>query len=104
MKASNINPKWTPILRIKKNFNLLAKGEVTVNRSQYPLVVAESRTIHKSQGLTQEVIVVDPTGNMIRVRNGTSRCLELQNSKESSSSESSRRRTLLAQKIKLCVK
>lgn len=81
MQASGINPAWTPIFRVKKQFNILAKGTVTVCREQYPLLVAESRSIHKSQGLTQEIIVVDPCGrNLSRQKAYTAlsraRCLD----------------------------
>lgn len=62
MDLNKINPKWTPIFRVKKQFNVLAKGTVQVSREQYPLQIAESRSIHKSQGLTQDTIVLDTCG------------------------------------------
>jgi ATP-dependent exoDNAse (exonuclease V) alpha subunit len=62
MIANKISDTWTPINRLNKQFNLLDKGSVKVNRLQYPLVVAESRTIHKSQGLTVDTVVLDAKG------------------------------------------
>lgn len=65
MEQNKINQNWTPIFRVKRKFNLLGKGTVQVCREQYPLVISEARTIHKSQGMTQEVAVVCPLGRKL---------------------------------------
>ncbi|XP_059178285.1 uncharacterized protein LOC131957470 [Physella acuta] len=47
---------WTPINLLKGTFNVL-KG-LTVTREQFPVVLAEAITIHKSQGASMESVVV----------------------------------------------
>jgi len=65
MQANGIPESWTPIVRINRQFNLLARGSIQVNRYQYPIVVAESRTIHKSQGLTVDAAVINSKGKAL---------------------------------------
>lgn len=65
MEASKINLKWTPIFKVKRQFNVLAKGSVQICREQYPLTIAEGRTIHKSQGMTLDIAITCPMGRKL---------------------------------------
>lgn len=64
MKNMAIPKNWTPItaltVKTKKNSNL------KVNRKQFPLIVAHAITIHKSQGLSLDNVVVHIKGRMTR--------------------------------------
>lgn len=58
-RAENkILPSYTPIQRIQKVFMVSKKGYTQVCREQYPIVVAEGLTIHKSQGQSMNKVVV----------------------------------------------
>ena len=61
-RLTSDNRPLTPIDRIIRDIQ--SKGDnriVTVHRRQFPLVVAEAITIHKSQGQTYDQVVVDMT-------------------------------------------
>lgn len=64
MERNDIPNSWTPISKLKKQFNIVS-GNLQVIRYQYPLVEAEARTIHKSQGLTMDTAVLDPMGERL---------------------------------------
>lgn len=53
-----LNKAWTPISRVKRSFTPTYGKVIQVYREQYPVVVAEAITIHKSQGLSMETVVV----------------------------------------------
>ncbi|KAG5672958.1 hypothetical protein PVAND_003045 [Polypedilum vanderplanki] len=59
MRANKINMRWTPINTTKKAFYVCKGGAVQVCREQYPLLMAEAITVHKSQGRSEPKIVVD---------------------------------------------
>ncbi|KAG5674792.1 hypothetical protein PVAND_004740 [Polypedilum vanderplanki] len=59
MKANNMPTRWTPIKTTKKSFYVCQGGKVQVSREQFPLVMAEAITVHKSQGRSEPRIVVD---------------------------------------------
>ena len=40
---------YTPVMRTKKVFKPTLRGQAQICREQYPLIVAEAITIHKSQ-------------------------------------------------------
>ena len=53
--TADINPEWTPIWAVKRNFMYRSKAVVR----QFPLKPSSGKTIHKVQGQTKEQIVVD---------------------------------------------
>ncbi|KAG5678799.1 hypothetical protein PVAND_008434 [Polypedilum vanderplanki] len=59
MRANNMPTRWTPIKTTKKSFYVCQGGKVQVSREQFPLVMAEAITVHKSQGRSEPRIVVD---------------------------------------------
>ncbi|KAG5666323.1 hypothetical protein PVAND_014358 [Polypedilum vanderplanki] len=59
MEKNKIQLNWTPIFKVKKSFNVLRKGIVQVTREQYPLIMAEGITVHKSQGLSLPRVTID---------------------------------------------
>lgn len=56
----------TPIQRQKKVFKPTKSGQAYICREQYPLVVAEGITIHKSQGQSMSLVVVGLAKSMDR--------------------------------------
>lgn len=56
----------TPITRATKVFKPTKSGQAQIKRNQYPLVVAEGITIHKSQGQTMIRVVVGLSKSMDR--------------------------------------
>ena len=55
----NIQPSWTPIFAIKRQFFLYPTyAHVQAARNQFPLTLSAARTIHKSQGSTMDKVVV----------------------------------------------
>ena len=54
-----INPNWTPIMPVSRQFAAGHKGQVQVQRFQYPLRPAKAKSIHRAQGSTTDEVVVD---------------------------------------------
>ena len=46
------NSSWTPLMPVSRNFAAGHKGELEVQRFQYPLRPAAAKTVHRSQGDT----------------------------------------------------
>ncbi|XP_070499840.1 uncharacterized protein [Chironomus tepperi] len=61
-----IQPTWTPITVTNRCFNTTEGGKVQVNREQFPILMAEAITIHKSQGRSEEIVSVDVRKGMNR--------------------------------------
>ena len=53
-----VNNNWTPLTTSKKMIYRSKNSQVQVHREQFPLVVAEGITIHKSQGQSMSQVVV----------------------------------------------
>lgn len=53
------NRSWTPLMPVSRNFAAGHKGEIEVQRFQYPLRPAAAKTVHRSQGDTVSEAVVD---------------------------------------------
>lgn len=58
---------WTPLEPITSNFKR-GKGSLQVAKSQFPIVVAEALTIHKSQGATYDKVLIDLTKGRVPTR------------------------------------
>lgn len=56
--SNHIQSGLTPVTKVRKSFPLTNKGKVYVCREQFPFVVAEGSTIHKSQGQLMDLLVV----------------------------------------------
>lgn len=56
----------TPVQRVVKTFQVTKKGQVQICREQYPLTIAEGITIHKSQGQSMSIVVVQLKKGMSR--------------------------------------
>ncbi|CAG9799251.1 unnamed protein product [Chironomus riparius] len=63
---AQIQPTWTPITVTNRCFNTTEGGKVQVSREQYPILMAEAITIHKSQGRSEEIVTVDVRKGMNR--------------------------------------
>ena len=50
---------WTPIETKSVSFNAIRNSRLSIERTQFPVVVAEAITIHKSQGATFSNVMVD---------------------------------------------
>ena len=53
------NSSWTPLMPVSRNFAAGHKGELEVQRFQYPLRPAAAKTVHRSQGDTVSEAVVN---------------------------------------------
>jgi len=80
--TSNIPQNWTPMTRICRKIR--KKNRVNFIRQQFPIQLACARTIHRSQGLTMNMLAFDPKGvkqhglvytTLSRVTNIQSLCL-----------------------------
>ena len=54
-----INPNWTPIMPFSRKFAAWHKGQVQVQKFQYPLRQAKAKSIHRAQGSTTDEVVDD---------------------------------------------
>jgi hypothetical protein len=57
-QQNNIQPDLTPIQKDTAQVSVQSSGSINGVRKQFPIVVAEAITIHKSQGQTMSVVVV----------------------------------------------
>ena len=64
MIENKINHKWTPIERQVKTIHEKKNKSLSVTRKQFPVIVAEAMTIHKSQGCTFDSVAVGMTKGM----------------------------------------
>ena len=53
------NSSWTPLMPVSRNFAAGHKGELEIQRFQYPLRPAAAKTVHRSQGDTVSEAVVN---------------------------------------------
>ena len=56
---SDILPTWTPILEITRQLKVTRTNHANILRSQFPIRPSAAKTIHRSQGDTLNVVVVD---------------------------------------------
>ena len=59
----NIDPKWTPIFEVNRNFMYNYKS---YQRIQFPLKASAAKTVHKAQGSTVDRLVIDLKQNKPR--------------------------------------
>jgi len=59
---NNVNKRWTPIFRLKRQFQVGKYQSAQVMRDQFPLRCASAKTCHRCQGDTMDTAVVDFTG------------------------------------------
>ncbi|XP_075170221.1 uncharacterized protein LOC142242518 [Haematobia irritans] len=57
---------WTSIDKCQRTFQFKRNEQISIDRRQFPLVVAEGITIHKSQGATYESVAVHTRSGMSR--------------------------------------
>ncbi|XP_065356189.1 uncharacterized protein LOC135950582 [Calliphora vicina] len=57
---------WTPVEKCVRTFQFKSNDNITIERTQFPLVIAEGITIHKSQGATYSKVVVHTHNRMNR--------------------------------------
>jgi len=57
----NINPEWTPIQPLSRQFQVGRSQSNQILRKQFPLRQSAAKTIHRSQGDTVDEVVVDFT-------------------------------------------
>ncbi|XP_054165178.1 uncharacterized protein LOC128962799 [Oppia nitens] len=62
----NISKLWTPIDEVKKTFQIGGFLNISVSRTQFPIVCCEAMTIHKSQGSTFHKVLVNLTPGLPR--------------------------------------
>ena len=55
----HINPQWTPIRPLTRQFQVGRNHSAQVLRKQFPLRLSAAKTIHRSQGDTLDHVVVD---------------------------------------------
>jgi len=60
--GKGVNPLWTPILTVDKQFQVGRNQDVKVIRRQYPLAPCAGITIHKSQGCSLDEAVISFSG------------------------------------------
>ena len=59
--TQHINPQWTPIQPLSRQFQVGRSHSAQVLRKQFPLRLSAAKTIHRSQGDTLDQVVVDFT-------------------------------------------
>jgi exonuclease III len=76
-----INPKWTPLFRVKRLFSAGKYKSAKVMRDQFPIRCAAAKTCHRCQGDTMECLVVDFSGKTFPHAHyvGLSRVTQLEN-------------------------
>lgn len=57
-RIPGINANWTPIQPITHTIKRGRQSNITVSRTQFPLIPCEAMTVHKSQGDTYDTIAV----------------------------------------------
>ncbi|XP_050313051.1 uncharacterized protein LOC126748095 [Anthonomus grandis grandis] len=65
-KSMYLSPTWTPIERAARAVKVQKGSNVHVERLQFPLLISEGITIHKSQGATYEQVAVHIGKGMTR--------------------------------------
>lgn len=61
-----INENWVPIKKVTREIQMSKSTRFQVYRTQFPLIIAEAITIHKSQGATFESACVNVTKKLFR--------------------------------------
>jgi len=61
--TQHINPHWTPIQPLSRQFQVGKSNSAQVLRKQFPLRLSAAKTIHRSQGDTLDQVVVDFTSS-----------------------------------------
>jgi hypothetical protein len=55
-----IHPTWTPIEPISKDIQIGSNSFHIITRTQFPIQLATTHTIHQAQGLTLDYLTFDP--------------------------------------------
>ncbi len=61
MYAHEIHPTWTPIEPISKDIQIGSNSSHIITRTQFPIQLATTCTIHQTQGLTLDYLTFDHT-------------------------------------------
>ncbi len=56
-----IHPTWTPIKPISKDIQIGSNYFPIITRTQFPIQLVATRTIHQTQGFTLDYLTFDPT-------------------------------------------
>lgn len=56
-KPHRSEASWTPIEKCARSLQFKSNGGITIERTQFPLIIAEGIPIHKSQGATYSKVV-----------------------------------------------
>ncbi len=61
MYEHEIHPTWTPIEPISTDIQIGPNSSHVITKTQFPIQLATTCTIHQAQGITFDYLTLDPT-------------------------------------------